>query len=188
MMTRIHKCILCFSMLMLLSSLSLLAQQEVIPFKAKNAVFIELAGNSMHYYSLNYERMFYQKGIFKSAARVGITAFPRKIETEPKAFWDFALPLEVVGLIGRFRHHLELGVGFTPKYYADSKFEIGSRGYEFDRYQFSSAIPFRIGYRYQKPDGGLLFRAGLMPTRSFHPELIRKWILVYGGISLGMSF
>ena len=91
-------------------------------------------------------------------------------------------------MIGRSRHHLELGVGFSPKYYADSKLEIGSTGFAFDRYRFTSAVPFRLGYRYQKPDGGFLFRAGLMPTRSFNPERVRKWTLFYGGISLGMSF
>ncbi|AHM61553.1 hypothetical protein D770_16495 [Flammeovirgaceae bacterium 311] len=181
------KPIICTTFLVLAVSLQLLAQKEAAPFTAKNAVYLELGGNGV-FYSLNYERMVYQKGMFKSAARIGFSTFPKKIETETKTYWNAALPLELLGLIGRSKHHLEFGVGYTPYYYADTKFEVGSRGFEFDRYRFTAIVPFRIGYRYQNPDGGFLFRVGYMPTMDFHPDRHQPWNLVYGGISIGKSF
>lgn len=187
MNTNTLKLCLCLLFIMLAASLQLEAQESAPPATAKNAVYLELGGNGV-YYSLNYEKIFYQRGLFKSAARIGVSAFPKNIETETKTYWDAALPLELIGLIGRSKHHLELGVGYTPYYYADTKFEIGSRGFEFDRYRYSAVMPFRLGYRYQKPEGGFLFRAGYMPVLSFHPDTIRPWTWVYGGISFGMSF
>ena len=51
---------LCLLFLVPAASLQVKAQDPVPPFTAKNAVFLELGGNGL-LYSLNYERMFYQK-------------------------------------------------------------------------------------------------------------------------------
>jgi hypothetical protein len=66
------------------------------------------------------------------------------------------LPLEVSYLKGRGNHHLELGVGFTPIY---------------DTYSLNEDVKqelimigvARIGYRHQKREGGLFYRAGFTP-------------------------
>ncbi len=187
MIPKILKLRLCLLFLVPAASLQVKAQDSTPLFTAKNAIFLELGGNGL-LYSLNYERMFYQKGIFKSAARIGLTTLPRKIETETKTYWDVALPLELVGLIGRSKHHLELGIGYTPSYIAKTKLEIGGSGFEFDGYRLTSVVPLRIGYRYQKPDGGFFFRAAYMPTLDLHPDVNRKLRLIHGGISLGKSF
>ena len=175
-----------FSFIVILSSsLSLMAQNSAEAFTAKNAAYVELAGNGI-FYSLNYERIIHQKGVFKSAARVGFTAMPLKVGGD--TYWSAALPLELIGLIGRNRHHLELGIGYTPYYYAVGKFEIGSSGEEFDRYRLTSLLPLRVGYRYQKPDGGFFFRIGYLPSMDFTPERTKLWVVTHGGISIGKSF
>ena len=171
--------------IVVMPALQLMAQKQADPFTAKNAAYLELAGNGI-FYSLNYERVIYQKGLFKSAARVGITALPSKIAAE--TFWSGALPLELVGFIGRSRHHFEFGVGYTPYLYAKSTISPIIAEEEFDAYRVASIVPFRLGYRYQKPEGGLFFRAGYLPALDFTPERINKLHLMHGGISIGKSF
>ena len=173
------------TILILLFSLPLMAQKEATPISAKNAVYLELVGSGL-LYSLNYDRIFYQKGWFKSAARIGFSALPKKFETE--TYWNAALPLELLGMYGRSEHHLEFGVGYTPYYYASAKHVIVSKGDEFDQYRLRSIVPFRVGYRYQKADGGLVFRIGFLPALDFMPGWPHRIELMRGGLSIGKSF
>jgi hypothetical protein len=48
----------------------------------------------------------------------------------------------------------------------------------------------RIGYRFQNPDGGWLFRIGFTPFISYFNDYVGADHLIYpfGGISLGYSF
>jgi hypothetical protein len=110
--------------------------------------------------------------------------------TSRETYWGPSVPLEIIALFGKSRSHLELGTGFTIIYSPrttinDNTFEI-----EFNKYAFSSNLPFRIGYRYQKPDGGLIFRIGYTPMMELPNQRLEKphFHLLYGGISLGKSF
>jgi hypothetical protein len=81
------------------------------------------------------------------------------------SFWEGKGPfwtVSVQALSGKQNHHLELGAGFGAIHY--------------DQWQSLQLVPvMAAGYRYQKPNGGFLFRAGLSV-----PELLF--------ISLGFSF
>lgn len=184
-MTNLFKQCLYTLLFVAASTLQLMAQKQSDPFTAKNAAYFELAGNGI-FYSLNYERVIYQKGLFKSAARVGITALPSKIAAQ--TYWSGALPVEIIGFIGRSRHHFEFGVGYTPYLHAESTINPSKAEEEFDAYQVASIVPFRLGYRYQKPEGGFFFRAGYLPALDFTQNRVNRLNLISGGLSIGKSF
>jgi hypothetical protein len=165
-------------------STKLLAQIDAEPKVAKNAVYLEIGGNGM-FYSFNYDRVFYQKGAFKSAARAGVSLFP--VNIIGKNYLAYILPLEVTAMLGRSKHHLEIGTGVSP-YLAPAT----NRGFdpEFERYRVAAIMPFRLGYRYQKKEGGFFFRAAYTPFIEFssHFNIGTHFYLLYGGLSMGKSF
>ncbi|CAN5919669.1 hypothetical protein BH24BAC1_BH24BAC1_38330 [soil metagenome] len=159
-----------------------LAQEPTPALTARNTFFAELYGNGGQY-SLNFDRVFFQSGRFKSSLRVGASIRPARVNLAGDRFVVGTLPLELNGLWGGGSHHLEMGLGFTPGYHGRAT-HIDSRSFH--------AYSARLGYRYQKPGGGLFFRAGLTPSlRSIkYPNLERKYHLnwAHGGIGLGWSF
>ena len=161
----------------------LYAQASSASFTAKNAVYLEIGGNA-GYYSLNYDRIVYQKGNFRAAVRAGLGVIPTKFES--KTYWGAMVPLELIGLVGRSKHFLETGLGFTPFLFPAR--DLGSFERIYTGYKLESTIPFRIGYRYQKPDGGFIFRVGYTPFLDFSEGRHNIYQLLFGGISIGKSF
>jgi hypothetical protein len=187
-MKKILKPIMTSLFLVLMTTFYLQAQEKpAAPFSAKNALYLEAGGNAV-YYSVNYERLFYQQAHFKIAARTGFSFIPRKITNE--TYSDFFFPFELIGLLGKSSHHLELGVGVTPIIFPGTKINLTTAEHEYDTYKFDAIIPLRIGYRYQKPEGGFFFRFGYTPFLSLEePPFSRtSFILLFGGLSVGKSF
>lgn len=168
---------------LLLCSNELLAQKEPVPVQARNAVYLELGGNAA-IYSLNYDRIIYEKGIFKAAARAGICAIPYNIAN--KNYGGYLMPFEIVGLLGKSKHHLEMGPGITP-YWIPFSPAHGSDG-ESDSYALDSHMSFRLGYRYQKPEGGFFFRIAYTPIVNFKSKQGTYALPLFGGLSVGKSF
>lgn len=164
-----------------------LAQSNSETLIPKNSLYLEIGGNA-GYYSFNYERIIYRKGVFDFGARVGIAILPHKIGS--KTYWESLVPLELIGLLGRSKHHLEIGLGYTQSYAAVAKPSTTSIGFGFDNYDYGSAMFFRIGYRYQKPEGGLLFRIGLTPYIDFANggREEKTFVPIFAGISIGKNF
>lgn len=135
----------------------------------KNTLFVEALGNGL-IYSVNYERFVapriairiggeYLGGSFDSSESVSLGLFP------------------VMGtvLLGEGTHHIELGAGLT---FATANVDLDELG-ELD----AAALPTAtIGYRYQKPEPGFIFRIG------FTPVVLDERVLPWGGISLGYAF
>ena len=145
------------------------AQDRVMP-SAPNAVYVELLGNGL-LYSLNYDRLLTPN----IAARVGVTGLAAA--SDSAAAGVFGTPLMVSYLFGRGNSHLETGVGVL----------LVAGGVEnvegFEDESFSGAIgTATIGYRYQRPGGGFVFRAGVTPF--FNTNGIGPWV----GLSLGYGF
>ena len=177
---------LIYSLLFILSfSTGLKAQKEAEPITARNAVYLELGGNGA-YYSFNYERILHQKGAFKLAARAGVSVVPVNIQSQ--RYMGTLVPLEVTALYGRSKHHLEAGAGVSPYLFPYSDYNSWEQ--EYDGYKPGVIIPFRLGYRYQKPEGGFFFRVGYTPFVEHIRRLIYQvsfnWL--HGGISFGKSF
>ena len=73
--------------------------------------------------------------------------------------------MEINGMAGKTRHFAEVGLG-TSFFYGDDKLiHRANPPSEDDRYEnyFSIHLTGRVGYRFQKPDGGLFLRVGYTP-------------------------
>lgn len=146
---------------------------STLKFTNKNSVQFELFGHGM-LYSLNYERILLNGEKFKTTGQVGFSYYPPSTD-----ILDFWFPISINELISFNQHHLEIGAGCAFIYNA---FRDANDAVVF--WQWDNYIVGRIGYRYQKPDGRILWRVGFTPfyeppNHEIHPS---------GGLSVGYSF
>src|ERR1700722_14560400 len=154
---------------------------------AENAIYLEGLGPGL-FYSINYDRSF---GDFAGRIGFGYVSFSvsetdssgeMAQSTSSAAF--FAIPISVSYLgIGSKRNMLELGLGATI-------WHVGAGGSTIDANSSSTAsgsatlvLPLGIvGYRYQPPAGGFVFRAGLSPLFAGSTIPVLPWpYLALGG-------
>jgi hypothetical protein len=142
--------------------------------KYKNGVFLELGGSGA-LYSLNYERQF-QRGL---VARFGFAYLPQQA---------IAFPLTFGKIFGKRNHHLEINGGLLAANYA----QIQSDNTVI-RFNTILGTGF-MGYRYQKPDKRMFYRAGFaFLWRSIYQEDQRSdqpnnKFIPWAGISIGYRF
>jgi hypothetical protein len=142
------------------------------PRVASNTFFVELGGNALAY-SLNYERFFTPKiairigGMYLQAdsdvgGQVGVGLFP------------------VMGtyLLGAGNSHFEIGGGIGLATAGVSETDFGTDDWD-DSTVYGTAT---FGYRYQKPEGGVMFRAGFTPL--YAAGTLLPWV----GVSVGYAF
>jgi hypothetical protein len=163
------------------------AQTETETFTAKNGVYLEVGGSSGRY-AINYSKIFHQKGKLKLNASTGFSMWRDQLNGF-NTMWLPVIPLEVSALYGKSNHHLELGLGFTSYLGRTLVFDsdINELG---DKVVFGAFIPLRVGYRYQKPEGGFFFRVGYTPIINFPPRTGGNWSFFpyWAGVSFGKSF
>lgn len=151
----------------------LLALAITLPlFAQKHTAYGELGGNGV-VLTANYERRFAPRW----AGRIGLSFITSE---DPSGDEDLAI---VVPLMVNFithpelNHHFELGAGVTI-----AGGETSAWASEVDE-DFSTVIPTgTIGYRFQRPGRGFVFRAGLTPFFS-DGELV-PW----AGVSFGYGW
>jgi len=156
-------------------SISAISQQASEgSFQNKNSFQFELGGHGL-IYSFNYERILLNGHKFKTASQIGISYYP------PSAgMRDIWFPICINELYSFGSHHIEGGIGYVIIREATRDMEDN-----LDEWFWSGVFTGRIGYRYQKPDGRLILRAGFTPfmehgtAHEFHPS---------GGISVGYNF
>ena len=140
----------------------------------KNSFQIELGGHGL-VYSINYERILFNAQHFKTAAQIGFSYYPPS--TGVRDIW---MPVCINELYSLGNHHIEGGVGYVVIREAIRDAENNP-----DEWFWSGVFTGRIGYRYQKPEGHLVLRAGFTPfmehgtAHEFHPS---------GGVAVGYSF
>jgi hypothetical protein len=180
-----------FSLLLLLFfalSISIEAGAQTVPeiFTAKNAVYLEVGGSS-GIYAFNYSKIFHQKGKLKLNASAGFSMLPHRLES--KTIWLPVVPLEISALYGKSNHHLEMGFGFTS--YLTRSLAFDTKTFETtDKVVLGAFIPLRVGYRYQKPEGGFFFRVGYTPFFNVPVRAGKSWSFnpYMAGVSFGKSF
>ncbi len=137
-----------------------LAQDEGQPFSGlkKHAIHFTPGVQAL---TLSYERKLWhpkkQSLIFKTiTARFEVggfdTAFPFDASDRLEPFYG----LSVSGITGTGNNHLEVGVGLVHARDADKIFQIV--------HNYLDLYP-SLGYRFQKPDGKFVFRAGVSNPR-----------------------
>jgi hypothetical protein len=130
-----------------------------------NNIYIEFLG-SAGMYSVNFERIL--------AAPVKWVQISTGIGISVYNNTTYDLPLHTSILIGPRSSRLELGAGIQPEmyYYTDDASE-------------SQLIWFnRIGYRYQRRQGGFHFQCGITPV--YYPK--NNWKSSWFGLGLGWTF
>jgi hypothetical protein len=168
------------------------AQTEAELFTAKNMVFAEAGGNAVRY-AASYGRIFHQKGMLKLSGSAGFSMWyfntsERYYNTSRTTYWLPAFPLEISAFLGRSKHHLEIGTGITPNLAVTARRDPSTSRFR-DKVALGANVPIRVGYRYQKPEGGFFFRVGYTPSfwlRGSEGNIM--FDPIWAGISLGMSF
>jgi len=132
-------------------------------FQNRNSINIEIGGYTV-LGAVYYERLIVNNPKFKAVGQIG--------------YGVVGWPVGLHALISSNKHHFEFGACVTfPSVLVDS----------------GASNPYmtgRLGYRFQKPDGKFIFRAGLMPVvvgadRNSGPEMI---LWVWPGLSFGWAF
>lgn len=160
------------------------AQEEAEVFTAMNSIYAEGGGNGF-LYSINYGRIFNQKGAFKFSGSAGFS-YVKQVTT---THWTPIIPIEASLLWGKTSHHLELGTGTSLLTAQSISLDTETNTLQ-EKVSFNSLIFFRLGYRYQKPEGGFFFRIGYTPGFNLNLDVSPPPVFfpLWGGISLGKSF
>ena len=148
----------------------------------KNSIYAEIGGNGV-LYSINYERLFKLSKLFNVTSRIGYGYTDNfnfnKLKTN-------SIPFEINGLfsLSKEKHFIEIGSGVTYMYIEDQSTESSNFG--------TLIYAARLGYRYQKPNGGIMYRIGITPLYDFYSDqqnLVKSntWF-IFGGISIGYNF
>lgn len=148
------------------------AQEQI----AKNAVYGEIAGNG-GLYSINYERAFTPKLLL----RVGFASWSTTADFGGEKSYT-TIPVMINSLFGGGNHKIEGGLGFMLGSEKHSGNEAWPKSNE-----TIFALTGTAGYRYQKPAGGIIFRAGLTPFVNIGDAEYPDFNISAGG-SVGYAF
>ena len=149
------------------------AQETPGPRRASNSFFVELGGNGL-VYSLNGEHFFTPK----LGVRVGAGLLAVHVEDSSGDSDANVLLVPVMGtyLLGEGNSHFEVGAGVGLATAGIDDVDLGN--------EHASALygTATFGYRYQKPTGGVVFRAG------FTPIVAAGNIIPWVGVGVGYAF
>jgi len=161
----------------------------------KNSAYIELGGNAV-FYSLNFDRLIPLGEKIKLVPRVGVMYLPLTNIKSNNTFGNFNLPFELNALWGKnlnSKNFPELGIGYNLISFKDGYTVDGNGNFIENRTKFAKVATVRAGFRHQKPEGGLMYRIGLLVPLSqdeYSESRVGDDIFyrIYGGFSLGWSF
>jgi hypothetical protein len=152
---------------LLLSANTLQAQKDTTI--ARNTLYFEGLGNA-GLYSINYDRIFFIKKQ-KLSWRVGFSIIPP--DMTPALF---TFPLELNLLFGK-KHHFEIGFGLSYIYEGTNLRPISVL-----------IVGGLAGYRFQKPEGGLFFKAGVSTIFLHSIRDDSDFAPLFPNISIGYTF
>ncbi len=161
----------CLLLLLLLLSLHAYAQEKS---NANRAVQLDIGGPG-GYGAVHYEHTFTLNSFFALRPRVGFS-FLRLKDYRNTFNPDLCFPLGINVTYGN-KHMAEIGFGNT--YTSVVQANTNSSPTRSSSFHGSA----HIGYRYQKPTGGLLFRIGYVPLWEQYNSL-RHW----GVLTVGWAF
>jgi len=163
--------------------------------KSKNAIFIEGLGSSASFVSLNYDRIIFQSEITKLTISAGVGLFPvvdKENIAHKNVYYIYGLPVSTNLLLGKKKHYAELGVGVSYSKGLEASFSSTGRVV---LSEMLFLVP-RVGYRFQRNQGGFFFRIGFTPLVLLKNYTYSQFIGItpiktftpYGGICFGYSF
>ncbi len=150
-------------------------QQKNVDFSARNTFYANFT-NKGAYYSVNYDRIFSQGQKLTWSYRIGFSILENAI----------ALPLGINAFTGKEKSHLEFSLSIIP--YIDKYKSLTSSNDLSDKYIY--LVP-GVGYRFQKPNDGLFFKALISPTIILDPPSSNFWKMepkLHFTASLGLGY
>lgn len=143
--------------------------------EARSAVYGELLGNAI-LFSVNYDYRIRPSAV----GRVGLAFITAENDDGSDGGAVYAIPVTAAYLSNPMQnHHFEAGGGLL--FFGGERIDWG--GFDDNEDAFSGTLVTGvIGYRYQKPEGGFVFRAGLTPF------IGSGEIVPWFGVSFGGSF
>ena len=159
-----------FSLLLLIFTLSAKSQDTLVLDRsmARNTVYLEVFGQGL-FNSLSYDRILFPEFKVRQSASIGLTFIP------PISYMQVvAIPVSYNFIFGQRKHHFELGLGFTPMIFKEiglsssfySEDQSGNQTLVYEKVDNINLLFYltpKIGYRFQKPEGGFFFRGTLTP-------------------------
>ena len=138
----------------------------------RSSVQFELFGHGL-LYSLNYEYIVINRNRLKTAVQAGFSYYPPS--TGYRTTW---IPISINELVSFGRHHIEFGIGQVVVT------EMGHDLHGEECREWEGFFSGRIGYRYQKPNGRLIIRAGFTPLYEYSNDHV---IHPSGALAVGYS-
>jgi hypothetical protein len=130
-----------------------------------NTVYLEFLGPA-GMYSLNFDRILYRPNKWIAfAGGAGISIYNNT---------TFDLPVRASLLTGRRASRLEIGAGLEPEMYFNSRYNSEVQLIWF----------YKIGYRYQRPNGGIMFEFAINPLYYAKSHWQSTWV----DLGLGWTF
>ncbi|WP_199851582.1 hypothetical protein [Brumimicrobium mesophilum] len=117
----------------------------------RNTIYAEAFGQGFCW-SLNYDRLFNTEKRFMNSFTAGLVYVPQPIDFGDGIY--YGIPVSYNWLLGKKSHHLELGIGLTS---------LLVNPHSNKKSSFYAYLTPKIGYRFQRLQGGLFFRATLTP-------------------------
>ncbi|WP_316827860.1 hypothetical protein [Pedobacter miscanthi] len=157
-----------------------------------NNIYLEGLGNAV-VYSINYDRLFHISNELTIAPRVGFEYIPRR---DVDAYGRYTFPTEINFLYNKNKNnpnHIEAGAGLTffslfDNYQYSVTNEIVGKNYK-----LAKISTLRLGFRHQKNEGGLMYRAGIL-VRLTQDDFSRSRVggdlfyRIWPGFSIGYTF
>lgn len=137
----------------------------------KNTIYIEAFGPGL-LNSLSYDRLYRTSKTIKTSVSAGVTIMPSIGISD---FYSGA-QLSYNFLFTKKNHHMELGMGlnFLMDEVKEGVEYLGESGNEKNYFVYFTP---KLGYRFQRPQGGIFFRVTFTPLVAFMNRV--------GGISVG---
>ena len=139
----------------------------------KNSIFFETKSILVFsgFWGLGYERLFPIKENLKITTELSFSIIPFEEY--------FSVTIPHINLLFGNEQHFELGGGFG--FDLDYK---NMMNYNVTYY----TLTFRVGYRYQRKEGGFFFRTGLVPWMWINARYGSYDFFLFGNLAFGYSF
>lgn len=178
----------------LITIFSLIVASIGVTKAQKNTVYLEVGGNAAAY-SLNYDRIIAIDKHVKLAPRIGAEIIPRPEAFSSLGKWSFPFELNMLySNKENAKNFAEIGLGLSLFSMLENTYVYDDGSYSAS-YEFGKTATVRLGFRHQKPEGGLTYRAGILfkfyqdktSLSNFGDDIFLP-IPVWPGVSIGYSF
>lgn len=172
-----------FKILVVFLTLQVKAQLET-PGSFRKAIFIEAFGQGLQA-SVNYNMRLMlgaQDGIGFRVGVGGIFTCTANADAGNEMKGVLAFPIGLNYLMGKNKSSFEAGLGLTP-HYADTVIDSPTNPEIIEENGWGANGYLNVGYRFQPPDNGFMFRLNWTPVISSTGFLAQNF-----GVSAGYSF